>query len=667
MIDNTKPVESGETPQEEHRPIEPLAEAVDLGEAGTAGAGDGGMEQVAEEEGGCGGGGGCAGCGSGCSSEGAEGFESGGEHSDESADVDENDEGAALLCVRYGRMAQLALFRSKLGRLPYHSKVVIKSDRGLEIGTVLCAGNKQMTYEDRPLRVMGAARRVATHDDLMEDRHLQQSAVRERKFCEERIRARKLPMKLAEVEHLFGGDRIIFYFLSDGRVDFRDLVRDLAQEYQTRIEMRQIGVRDEARLMADYERCGQFICCRAFIKEFKPVTMRMAKVQKATLDPSKISGRCGRLMCCLRYENETYNDLKERLPRRNSYVRTAEGVGKVIGGDIMTQLVKVGMLEKVHVVPVDELLQRNVPEAEFLAEQQAMLEARQRRFTPRGPRPDRPRRDRVAEPSQAAPGAATAAVAEEPMVIAEPVGLGVDTVDVPVVDEEIAEVGGRGDASSSSAGSHGSAGAPGSPGSASTSAPAGGEAGRDSASRRRRQRRKRRKQSAATGATGTGADGSAGDEGGDSQPEQAVGAGGDAGSGGDASADAGSAESAHHRQSRRDRERHSRREASKPESGGPATVAGAGGGSGGRRDLSVPRAVLESYGLDAEFLDDDKAADDDVGNRAESPASGVAGGGGQPAGASADRQKRRRRRRRKPRSGGGEGSSGGAPSAGSEG
>ena len=118
-------------------------------------------------------------------------------------------------------------------------------------------------------------------------------------------------MKLVAAEHLFGGDRIIFYFVSESRVDFRALVRDLAHEFQTRIEMRQIGVRDEARLLGDYERCGRPLCCRAWIKELEPVSMKMAKVQKATLDPTKISGRCGRLMCCLRFEHETYRELSQ--------------------------------------------------------------------------------------------------------------------------------------------------------------------------------------------------------------------------------------------------------------------------------------------------------------------------------------------------------------------
>jgi len=266
----------------------------------------------------------------------------------------------ALVCIRYGRMGSLGLFRTKMGEVPRHSRVVIKSDRGLEIGTALCMGNRQMAYEGRPLKRVGTVRRIATHDDLMDEGHIHQSEQRERKFCEQRIKERGLPMQLAAVEHLFGGDRIIFFFLAEGRVDFRDLVKDLAHEYQTRIEMRQIGVRDEARLLADYERCGQFICCRTFIKEFQPISMKMAKTQKATLDPSKISGRCGRLMCCLRFENDTYEELKKTLPRKNTYVQTEMGPGKVIGGDILTQLVRVSIADKVQVVPVEAIVARDL-------------------------------------------------------------------------------------------------------------------------------------------------------------------------------------------------------------------------------------------------------------------------------------------------------------------
>jgi cell fate regulator YaaT (PSP1 superfamily) len=150
-----------------------------------------------------------------------------------------------------------------------------------------------------------------------------------------------LPMKIVDAEHILGGERIVFYFMSDGRVDFRDLVRKLAQEYQTRIEMRQIGARDEAKILGDVESCGQKCCCIRYLKSLKPVNMRMAKLQKATLDPSKISGYCGRLKCCLRYEDETYTELKKRLPPRNTLVNTPEGKGRIIDYQVLAQMVMV--------------------------------------------------------------------------------------------------------------------------------------------------------------------------------------------------------------------------------------------------------------------------------------------------------------------------------------
>ncbi len=144
-----------------------------------------------------------------------------------------------------------------------------------------------------------------------------------------------MKMQLVDLERIFGGERIVVYYLADNRVDFRELVRLLAGEFQTRIEMRQIGVRDEAKLLADYGDCGCPVCCNTHLVEMPPVSMRMAKLQKATLDPTKISGRCGRLKCCLRYEFDTYEDLQKRFPPLGSVVITSEGRGKVIGQEIL--------------------------------------------------------------------------------------------------------------------------------------------------------------------------------------------------------------------------------------------------------------------------------------------------------------------------------------------
>jgi cell fate regulator YaaT (PSP1 superfamily) len=183
--------------------------------------------------------------------------------------------------------------------------------------------------------------RFATADDISEERHLRKIAREEMESCRRFVKEMNLPMKIVDAEHVLGGERIIFYFMSDGRVDFRELVKRIAQEYQTRIEMRQIGSRDEAKLLGDVESCGQQCCCQRFLKNLKPVNMRMAKMQKATLDPAKISGFCGRLKCCLRYEDETYTELKKRLPRKNTLVKTEHGRGRIVDTQILTQLVMV--------------------------------------------------------------------------------------------------------------------------------------------------------------------------------------------------------------------------------------------------------------------------------------------------------------------------------------
>src|SRR5690606_20532032 len=177
------------------------------------------------------------------------------------------------------------------------------------------------------------------------------------------VQEHNLDMKVVDAEPILGGETLTFFFTSEHRVDFRDLVRALARQFHTRIELRQVGARDEARLVADYERCGQHCCCKNFLKVLKPVSMRSAKVQKATLDPKKISGRCGRLMCCLRYEDETYETLRKKLPHKKQVVETEDGIGIVLDGQILTQLVlvKIGMsppaaypLESIRALDKDE-------------------------------------------------------------------------------------------------------------------------------------------------------------------------------------------------------------------------------------------------------------------------------------------------------------------------
>jgi len=282
--------------------------------------------------------------------------------------------GKKYMLVRYGRMNMIGWFEHKESHIPkVPSRVVVKTTRGLELGYIvgqLCPyrwGQFRMDQQqlddyfreseiDYACEKPGKFVRYATTEDLSEERHLQKIAREEMQQCASFVEEVGLAMKIVDVEHIFGGERIIFYFTADGRVDFRQLVKKLAQEYQTRIEMRQIGARDEAKLLADVESCGQECCCKKFLRVLKPVNMRMAKLQKATLDPSKISGYCGRLKCCLRYEDKTYTELKGRLPQKNSLVKTSFGQGKVVDTQILTQLVVVERSEGVKIaLPVEEI------------------------------------------------------------------------------------------------------------------------------------------------------------------------------------------------------------------------------------------------------------------------------------------------------------------------
>ncbi len=255
-----------------------------------------------------------------------------------------------ILTIRYGVLKNTSDFFDTFNSLRKGELVVVRSSRGVEFGEVI-AVVKEIADTDA-IENLGEVLRKATLDDREKQKKILDEMIPvEFKFCQKKIKEHKLLMKLASVEHLFGTKKIIFYFLASGRVDFRELVKDLAKEYQARIEMKQIGVRDEARLLADYQHCGQELCCRAFLKNLEPITMKMAKNQKATLDPSKISGRCGRLLCCLRYEDKVYEDLKHVLPKKGSIVKTAKGVGEVINYDVLQQQVTIELenKNKIHV------------------------------------------------------------------------------------------------------------------------------------------------------------------------------------------------------------------------------------------------------------------------------------------------------------------------------
>jgi cell fate regulator YaaT (PSP1 superfamily) len=197
--------------------------------------------------------------------------------------------------------------------------VVARTERGVEYALVLTAPEPRAAGEPAP--AVEVLRHATDEDERKQAEIDREGRSSEYRYCQEQIAALQLPMKLVRVEKILGGGRLVFYFLSEGRIDFRDLVRELARQYRMRIELKQIGARDEAKVLGDVSYCGRELCCSSWIREMRPVTMKMAKNQKSTLDPTKISGMCGRLLCCLRYEDEVYTELRTALPRRGSRVR----------------------------------------------------------------------------------------------------------------------------------------------------------------------------------------------------------------------------------------------------------------------------------------------------------------------------------------------------------
>lgn len=259
--------------------------------------------------------------------------------------------------VRYGAMRHLGVFsvggKESLNR---GEKVIARTSRGLESGEVLCEATPE-SVEHIKNPDNGHIVRSMTSEDQNEHDHIQLNARDEFVKCQGYVDKLGLDMELVDVEHIFGGERIVVFYLAEERVDFRELVRQLASEFQTRIEMRQIGVRDEARLLADFGDCGKPVCCNTHLSAMPPVSMKMAKIQKATLDPTKISGRCGRLKCCLRYEYDTYVELQKELPTVGSDIVTQNGRARVLNQSILASQLLVSMEDGRRVlINADEVL-----------------------------------------------------------------------------------------------------------------------------------------------------------------------------------------------------------------------------------------------------------------------------------------------------------------------
>lgn len=239
--------------------------------------------------------------------------------------------------VRHGSMRFIGEYTQPNGvAVGRGDTVILRTERGQESGEVLCPATPQAVAAI-PEPTRGDILRVATAEDVAKIARIKEQQKQQYDAGERLIKHHHLQMQIVDVEYLFGGERLVFYFLAEGRVDFRELVKSMAREFHTRIELRQIGVRDEAKLLADFGDCGKPVCCNSHMVVMPPVSMRMAKLQKSTLDPTKISGRCGRLKCCLRFEQDVYEEFQRELPAIGSRVVTDKGQGRVLAHEILAR------------------------------------------------------------------------------------------------------------------------------------------------------------------------------------------------------------------------------------------------------------------------------------------------------------------------------------------
>ncbi|MFB6469308.1 stage 0 sporulation family protein [Cytobacillus sp. Hz8] len=234
--------------------------------------------------------------------------------------------------------------------------VIVETIRGVEYGKVVI-GPKQVDEDDVVLPLKKVLRIADQKDRIIVEENME-SAKEAYDICCEKVLIHQLDMKLVDVEYTFDRNKVIFYFTADGRVDFRELVKDLAAIFRTRIELRQIGVRDEAKMLGGIGPCGRMLCCSTFLGDFEPVSIKMAKDQNLSLNPTKISGLCGRLMCCLKYENDDYETAKEQLPDIGEIIETSHGKGKVVGLNILERVLQVEIMEQERVLEytMDEIL-----------------------------------------------------------------------------------------------------------------------------------------------------------------------------------------------------------------------------------------------------------------------------------------------------------------------
>ncbi|GFI10042.1 MAG: stage 0 sporulation family protein [Lachnospiraceae bacterium] len=264
-----------------------------------------------------------------------------------------------VIGVRFRNAGKVYYFSPGKLNIPKGKHVIVETARGIEYGYVV-VGTKEVEG-NRVVQPLKPVLRIATAEDDAKEAANRQKEKEAFQICLEKIRKHKLDMKLIQAEYTFDNNKVLFYFTADGRIDFRELVKDLAAVFKTRIELRQIGVRDETKIIGGIGICGRSLCCHTHLSEFIPVSIKMAKEQNLSLNPTKISGVCGRLMCCLKHEQETYEELNSRLPNVGDHVTTGDGLkGDVQSVNVLRQKVKVivtleGDEKEIREYKVDEL------------------------------------------------------------------------------------------------------------------------------------------------------------------------------------------------------------------------------------------------------------------------------------------------------------------------
>ena len=244
-----------------------------------------------------------------------------------------------IIGVRFKKPGKVYFFDPGDLKINLKDKVIVETSQGEEIGEVAISNRK--IPDEKVVEPLKKVTRVATHKDIKHDEENKAKEIEAFKVCEEKIKEHNLEMKLIDVEYKFDNSKILFFFSANGRIDFRDLVKDLAAIYKTRIELRQIGVRDEVKRIGGNGVCGRELCCCSFLSNFETVSIKMAKEQNISLNPSKISGNCGRLMCCLKYEQEVYEEKLKRIPRVGSIVKTEDGEGIVDSIETLKEMIRV--------------------------------------------------------------------------------------------------------------------------------------------------------------------------------------------------------------------------------------------------------------------------------------------------------------------------------------